>query len=109
MRIELTLRIDGKMTTFTKDDIYLSDNIRAVKHQIAQKKFYTSDDQTAEMFEEMQDDFCEMIADIFNNDFSSEQFKNGLSLANRTKAEDIYILALGGKLKDEQEDDESKK
>ncbi len=104
MAISISFKVDGKMNTFKKDDIYFSDNIRAVKHTIVQSKFYNSDDPTPEKYEEMQDDFCEMIADIFNNEFSADQFKRGLSLSSHKKAEEIFTLALGGKAdKDEKE------
>ncbi len=106
MAISLSFKIDKKMETFKKDDIYLSDNIRAVKHQIVQTEYYTSEKQTPEAFEEMQNDFCEMIADIFDNEFSSEQLKKGLTLKKYKEVENIYILALGGKV--EKEDSEKK-
>ncbi|MFW8619013.1 phage tail assembly chaperone G [Enterococcus innesii] len=106
MTISISFKIDGKMHTFKKDDIYFSDNIRAVKHTIVQSKFYNGDDPTPEKYEEMQEDFCEMMADIFNNEFSSDQFKRGLSLSSHKKAEEIFTQALGGKI--DKEDKEKK-
>lgn len=101
MAISLSFKIDGKMETFKKDDIYFADNIRAVKHSIIQNEYYLLEKQDAKKFESLQEDFCQMISDIFNNEFSAEQFKQGLSLSKHEKAEEIYILALGGKLDEE--------
>ena len=101
MAISLSFKIDGKMQTFKKDDIYFADNIRAVKYSIVQAEYYNAEKQDVEKFEAMQEDFCQMMSDIFNNEFSSEQFKQGLTLKNHVKAEEIYILALGGKLDEE--------
>ena len=107
MAISLSFKVDGKMQTFKKDDIYFADNIRAVKHSIVQAEYYNSKKQDVEKFEAMQEDFCQMMSDIFNNEFSSEQFKQGLTLKNHSKAEEIYILALGGTL--DKEDTDKKK
>ncbi|MFZ6624508.1 hypothetical protein ACOXU5_02320 [Vagococcus fluvialis] len=107
MAISLSFKIDGKMQTFKKDDIYFADNIRAVKHSIVQADYYNAEKQDVEKFEAMQEDFCQMMSDIFNNEFSSEQFKQGLTLKNHVKAEEIYILALGGTL--DKEDTDKKK
>lgn len=101
MAISLSFKIDGKMETFKKDDIYFADNIRAVKHQIVQMDYFDSEEQTPEKYEAMQEDFCQMMSDLFNNEFSSEQFRHGLTLEKTKKAEEIYILALGGKLDEE--------
>ncbi len=101
MAISLSFKIDGKMQTFKKDDIYFADNIRAVKHQIVQREYYMSEKEDAEKFEAMQEDFCQTMSDIFNNEFSSEQFRQGLTLEKTKKAEEIYVLALGGKLDEE--------
>lgn len=101
MVISLSFKVDGKMQTFKKDDIYFADNIRAVKHSIIQAEYYKAEKQDVEKYETMQEDFCQMISDIFNNEFSAEQFKQGLSLSKHEKAEEIYILALGGKLDEE--------
>lgn len=103
MAIELSFKVDGKMQTFKKDNIYFKDNIRAVKHTIVQTEYYEAEKQTEEAYEQMQNDFCEMISDIFNNDFSAEQLKNGITLDNLRKLDDIFTLALGGKLKKEEE------
>lgn len=107
MAISVSFKIEKKMKTFTKDDIYFADNIRAVKHSIVQADYWQSKEQTPEKYEDMQNDFCNMIADIFNNDFSGEQFKQGMLLSSHQQADDIFTLALGGKL--EKEDDEEKK
>ena len=101
--MELSFKVDNKMQTFKKDAIYFKDNIRAVQHTIVQDAFYKSDNPTPEMYEEMQHGFCEMIADLFNNEFSAEQFKAGMTLESMNKAEDIFTLALGGKLEKEKE------
>lgn len=103
MSLELSFKVDGKMQTFKKDAIYFKDNIRAVQHTMVQDTFYKSEHPTPEKYEEMQHGFCEMIADIFNNEFSAEQFKAGMSLESMKKAEDIFTLSLGGKLEKEKE------
>lgn len=109
MAIEVSFKIDGKMKTFTKDDIYLKDNIRAVKHSMIQHDYYTNEGQTPEKFEEMQDDFCAMISDIFGNEFSPEQLKSGISLSDTEKLNEIYTLALGGKVEEESDGEEESK
>jgi hypothetical protein len=106
--MELSFKVDNKMQTFKKDAIYFKDNIRAVQHTIVQDKFYKSDDPTPEMYEDMQHKFCEMIADLFNNEFSAEQFKAGMTLKNMKTAEEIFTLALGGKLDKEEKESEKK-
>lgn len=101
MAINLSFKVDDKMQTFKKDDIYFADNIRAVKHSIIQADYYNSEKQDVEKYGAMQEDFCQMMSDIFNNEFSGEQFKQGLTLEKHNKAEEIYILALGGTLKED--------
>lgn len=108
MAIEISFKIEGKMQTFTKDKIYFRDNIRAVKHQILQSRYYENPLADSEKFEEMQNDFCQMIADIFGNDFSGEQLRDGFPLSERQKLEDVYILALGGELEKKENKDEKK-
>lgn len=106
--MELSFKVDNKMQTFKKNDIYLKDNIRAVQHTMVQDKFYKSDNQTPEMYADMQHDFCQMISDFFNNEFSAEQLKAGVTLENIQVANDIFTLALGGKL-DKEEKESGKK
>lgn len=108
MSLDLTFKVDGKMKTFSKDAIYFKDNIRAVKHTIVQQKFFNSENQNEEMYEETQQSFCEMMADIFDGQFSAEQFKSGMTLENVSKAEDIFTLALGGKLDSKEKESEKK-
>lgn len=108
MAITLSFKVDGKMKTFKKDDIYFSDNIRAVKHSIVQTDFYSKKDATKEDYENMQNDYCEMIADIFDNDFSAEQLKTGLTISKLDELDAIYLKALGGEKK-ESDDNEKKK
>lgn len=103
--MEISFKIDGKMQTFTKDTIYLRDNIRAVKHQIVQSNYFESPQQSHEEYENMQYDFCEMIAYIFDGEFSAEQLRDNYPLTEREKLDDIYILALGGTLKKESTDE----
>ena len=105
--MEISFKVDGKMRTFSKDKIYFRDNIRAVKHQIIQGKYFEEEINDPEKYEEMQADFCRMIADIFNNEFSAEQLRDNFLLEDRERLEEIYILALGGTIK--KETDEEKK
>mgnify|MGYP001241804384 FL=1 len=103
--MEISFKIDGKMQTFTKETIYLRDNIRAVKHQIVQSNYFESPQQSHEEYEKMQYDFCEMIAYIFDGEFSAEQLRDNYPLSEREKLDEIYILALGGTLKKESDDE----
>ena len=109
MAISLSFKVDGKMKTFKKDDIYFSDNIRAVKHSIVQTEFYTKENATKEDYENMQTDYCEMIADIFGNEFSADQLKNGLTIGKLDELESIYLKALGGEKKETDESEKKKK
>ena len=103
--MEISFKIDGKMQTFTKETIYLRDNIRAVKHQIVQKEYYNGPQDKSEDYENMQYDFCEMIAYIFDGEFSAEQLRDNYPLSAQDELDDIYILALGGTLKKESTDE----
>ena len=103
MAISLSFKVDGKMKTFKKDDIYLTDNIRAVKHSIVQSEYYTAEKPSAEKYEEMQADFCEMIADLFNNEFSGDQLRQAYPLSKFEDLEEIYVQALGGKSEEDSE------
>lgn len=101
--IELSFKIDGKMKTFSKSEMVLGDNIRAVMHSIVQNNFYQSETKTPESYQEMQDAYCDMFADFFNGEFSGQQLKKGLTNDKIADLEEIYLLALGGKSEDNDE------
>lgn len=100
MAYQISFKVDGKMQTFKKDDVYLEDNVRAVQFSIRQAEFFGSDDQTPEKYDDLQKHYFQFISDFFGNGFSAEQLSQSFPLSKKEELEDIYQAALGGKAED---------
>lgn len=105
---KFTLKIKGEDREFKRDNFFLRQAILANKHQIVADEFYKKDHPTAEEFENVQMDLAKTISEIFDGQFTADEFIDGLTMENQHVADDILILALGGKLKEEKQDDEKK-
>lgn len=101
MPYKISLNIDGKKKDFKKEAMTLKDNIIAVKHTIRQTKYFSSDEQTPEAFEELQMDYLQTMVDIFNGEFSIGDLE-GMSLEKKDVLEKIFRAALGGEVSEEE-------
>lgn len=106
---KFTLKIKGEDREFKRDNFFLRQAILANKHQIVADEFYQKEHPTAEEFEDLQTDLAKTISEIFDGQFTPDEFIDGLTIENQHVADDVLILALGGKLEKEEKQDDEKK
>lgn len=93
---EINLVIGGKNKKFVKKQFFIKEHILALQFSLKQEKYLKKEDKTIEDIAENQKNFAEFISAVFENQFTSEEFVNGLEVKDKTAAEDIYIDCLGG-------------
>jgi len=94
---EIKLSINGKTKKFDKKQFFIKEHILALQFSMKQEKYLQKEDRTIEDIAENQHNWAEFMADIFANQFTADEFINGLEIKDKAAAEDIYIECLGGK------------
>lgn len=95
--VAIELTIDGKKKKFEKKELFMRENIEAMKFSFKQAEYLNKEEQTAEDIEENQKHFADLISFVFNRDFTAEEFINGCAIKHYPVAEEIYVECLGGK------------
>ena len=93
---EIKLSINGKTKKFEKKQFFIKEHILALQFSLKQEKYLKKEDKTIEDIAENQKNFAEFVSAVFENQFTSEDFVNGLEIKDKAAAEDIYIDCLGG-------------
>lgn len=109
MKKSIKFKVDGKIKEFVIKEFTIEKHLLAMKHQIAVSGVYSDPtfSETPENYEKMQIKFLELIVSLFDNDFSLEELKQ--APADLVKElEEVHVLALGGKLENDDEKKTSK-
>lgn len=99
---ELKLTIDGKVQKFQKKQFFIKENILALQFSMKQEKYLRLEEPEIEDIEKNQLNFAEFMSEVFEKQFTPEEFINGCLIEDKDIAEDIYIQCLGGNSEDKE-------
>lgn len=107
--MEIKLRIDGEQKVFSKTYFSLRETIVALKYlrdnEIAEAEMlgYGTDEQIEHRMT------CEakLMADIFDNQFTVDEFINGFKSVDREQIDEVVILSLGNHEESEEKKEQS--
>ncbi|MBT2732120.1 hypothetical protein [Carnobacterium sp. ISL-102] len=103
---EIKLIINGKTKKFDKKQFFIKEHILALQFSLKQEKYLKKEDRNIEDIAENQKNWAEFMSDVFEKQFTVEEFINGLEIKDKSAAEDIYIECLGGKNDEEKKENQ---